>query len=245
MAAIFTVQYMGMEPMLALDSQDSGEVRFHKIVELIRTCQFGIHDLSRCTAQKKGEFYRLNMPLELGMDLGARYFGPHALASKRCLVMETERFRYQKALSDIGGSDIQAHQDSADEVARVIREWLVTEAAPEWIPPPSEIISRYQDFTVEEHERMTALGWQADEVQRLQIPEFKRNAAQWIARHRLGSSMLPDTASGNLPLGLIVKGKRGFVYSPHSPEAGLVDVVGIPKGTKVKCPYTGGLFITP
>jgi len=57
MAAIFTVQYMGMEPMLALDSQDSGEVRFHKIVELIRTCQFGIHDLSRCTAQKKGEFY--------------------------------------------------------------------------------------------------------------------------------------------------------------------------------------------
>ena len=244
MATIFSVQYMGMQPMLALDSQDSGEVRFHKILELVRTCRYGIHDLSRCRAQKEGEFYRLNMPLELGLDLGARYFGSGRLLTKRCLVMETEKYRYQKALSDIGGSDIQAHQDSAEEVAKIIREWLVTESTPPWRPPPSEIISRFEDFMAAEHERMMALGWKHKEVTSIQIPEFKVNSAKWIARQRNRRDLSHNPRS-KLPIGIPVRGKRGFLISPHAPNAGMVDAVGIPRGTTVECPYSGNLFIVP
>ena len=49
----------------------------------------------------------------------------------------------------------------------------------------------------------------------------------------------------DLPYGVPVPGKSGFVMSPFAPNAGLVDVRGIPSGTEVKDPYTGRTFFTP
>lgn len=48
----------------------------------------------------------------------------------------------------------------------------------------------------------------------------------------------------DLPFGELVPGKTGFVHSPYSKQD-LVDVSGIPTGTKVKCPYTGKTFRVP
>ncbi len=42
-----------------------------------------------------------------------------------------------------------------------------------------------------------------------------------------------------------IAGKPGFVYSPFSSEHRLVDVSGVPSGTKVKCPYTMKIFRVP
>jgi hypothetical protein len=50
---------------------------------------------------------------------------------------------------------------------------------------------------------------------------------------------------GDVPYGIPVADKPGFVTSPFSPAAGLVDVRGIPSGTAVKDPYTGKVFLTP
>ena len=49
----------------------------------------------------------------------------------------------------------------------------------------------------------------------------------------------------DLPLGQPVVGKKGYVYSPYAPDKGQVDVVDIPSGTKVKCPYTNKTFRVP
>lgn len=46
------------------------------------------------------------------------------------------------------------------------------------------------------------------------------------------------------PYGIPVPGKPGFVTSPFSTD-GEVDVTGIPSGTKVRCPYTRGIFRAP
>ena len=56
----------------------------------------------------------------------------------------------------------------------------------------------------------------------------------------------PSTpAATELPYGVPVPGKKGFVYSPYDKSAGFVDVRDISPGTKVRCPYTGKIFRVP
>lgn len=49
----------------------------------------------------------------------------------------------------------------------------------------------------------------------------------------------------DLPYGIPVPNKTGFVTSPYAPKSGYVDVRNFPSGTEVKDPYTGKTFLTP
>ncbi len=51
-------------------------------------------------------------------------------------------------------------------------------------------------------------------------------------------------APEQMPFGLPVPGKKGFVYSPFD-KTQMVDVRGIPPGKKVRCPYTSKIFLVP
>jgi hypothetical protein len=52
-------------------------------------------------------------------------------------------------------------------------------------------------------------------------------------------------ARRDVPYGIPVADKPGFVTSPFAPNEGLVDVRAFPSGTEVKDPYTGKIFLTP
>ncbi len=62
----------------------------------------------------------------------------------------------------------------------------------------------------------------------------------------------PQTApAARYPYGTRIAGRPGFVTSPHAPSQGLVDVRDpatqkpYARGTEVKCPYTGKIFLVP
>ena len=60
------------------------------------------------------------------------------------------------------------------------------------------------------------------------------------------ASVPPDKNSKrDIPYGIPVPNKPGFVTSPFSPKSGYVDVRGFPSGTEVKDPYSGKVFLTP
>ena len=86
------------------------------------------------------------MPLELGIFLGAKKFGVQEQKRKKCLILDTEQYRYQQFISDIAGQDIRAHKDTAKEIVTVIRNWLRNASRRQNIPSGSIIWEHYQDF---------------------------------------------------------------------------------------------------
>lgn len=62
---------------------------------------------------------------------------------------------------------------------------------------------------------------------------------------RAASMSNAQLTRADLPYGVPVPGRPGFVFSPYSPNGGYVDVRGFPSGTAVKDPYTGKIFLTP
>ncbi|HET9209783.1 MAG TPA: hypothetical protein VFR03_05265 [Thermoanaerobaculia bacterium] len=121
---IFVVFECGLQPRIASEQADSGRVRIDKIRDLIRSCRYSVHDISRIEALQPGDEPRFNMPFELGLDLGCRYYGAPRLRNKRCLILEKERYRYHRVLSDISGNDIRAHGEDPKVLMSEVRNWL-------------------------------------------------------------------------------------------------------------------------
>jgi hypothetical protein len=121
------------------------------------------------------------MPLELGLDIGCRVFARGKSTTKRCLILETRRYRFQKAISDLSNSDIAAHHDSPDVLVRVVRDWLVQEAGA--MPKSASAIwGRYLDFTADDFERLQAAGYTKGDIIGLPIIEVLAAMKRWTGR---------------------------------------------------------------
>ena len=145
---LFAVHDCGFRARSALEIEDSGEVRVQKIVRIIGESPFGIHDISHVEVDPKTKLPRFNMPLELGLFLGAKAYGDSANQGKRCIVFDKEPFRYQRFCSDLSGQDIRAHAGSVSLAIELVRNWLATTepAKGAVIPSGSVIAGRYKAF---------------------------------------------------------------------------------------------------
>ncbi len=148
-AAVFTVYYCGYIPRCALEIANSAQVRIEKLFRLIDGCQFGIHDISRTELDPGSRLPRFNMPLELGLFLGAQRFGTGRQKRKNCMIFDREPYRYQKFISDIAGQDISAHERDPAMLITKIRDWLsnVTHSKPQ--PGGNAIAAHFAAFQID------------------------------------------------------------------------------------------------
>ena len=136
---IFTVIKCGFEPQIAMEQVNSWDVRINKIKDLIKCSKLSIHDISRMGSPNGENLPRFNLPFELGMDLGCRTYGRGRLKDKKCLILEEKSDRYFKAISDISGNDIKAHQSEPQKLNKVVRSWIRAITGKRTIPGPRKI----------------------------------------------------------------------------------------------------------
>lgn len=185
---LFCIVYLGFHPRISRERSNSAENRVDKIRDLISDCKYSIHDISRSQAAKKGEYFRLNMPFELGMDYGCRHYFGDGRDLKCLLILDEKQYRYQAALSDLSGCDIEYHGADFQKAVRKVRNWLVTEAKLT-ADGASRILGHYTDFQGWHFEKQLAAGFSEDDIKDYPTNELLKAMQDWLA---LGKPLVAD-----------------------------------------------------
>lgn len=177
-AMLFSVVYFGYRPKLATGRLENGESRLEKIVGLISTSKFSIHDLSRCRALNAGDHQRMNMPFELGIDYGVRRSGGAQSASKRFLIFEGSQYELKRALSDLAGQDVEFHKNDFETVIKKVRDFFRVEAN---VPAPgtAKLVSDYVTFQGWMIEKKIAEGHSEKDALKLPTQERLDEMISW------------------------------------------------------------------
>lgn len=182
-AMAFCIIDLGFSPRLATENADNGASRLNRIRGLIESSQYGIHDLSRCRARTVGEYARFNMPFELGMDHASTVFGDGKLKKKTVLVLESKKYDYQKALSDISGWDIETHNNDVDTAVRIVRNWLV-EHAHAAKTGAAKIMGDYTAFQEWYWDTETASGASPADITQYPTMSVVRRMGDWFSQRK-------------------------------------------------------------
>lgn len=179
-ALVFVIHDAGFIARCALEISDAAQNRFNKILKIIAECKYGIHDLSRTELDAAFSLPRFNMPLELGIYLGCKWFGNKTQRAKSCLILDKEPYRYQKFISDIAGQDIYSHNNQPEEAIGLVRNWLRTESKRPGIPGKAMILKRYNQLQQE----LPRICQRAKiQVEELTLVDFIHFVNEWLKKN--------------------------------------------------------------
>lgn len=147
----------------------------------LEQCLYGVHDISFVALDASTRLPRFNMPLELGLFLGCKRFGPPAQRKKACLILDTERYRFQKYISDIAGQDIHKHDDDPEHAIIGLRDWLCAVSKRKMLPGGRAIVDRYRRFRADLPDLCAALKRQEDS---LIFPDWSEMISLWLQADR-------------------------------------------------------------
>lgn len=180
-AIVFTAYHLGFIARCSLEEDDGGEFRLTKIERMIQQCRFGINDLSAVSLDPRTNLPRFNMPLELGMFLGCKRFGPVNQGKKRMLILDSHPFRYRECISDISGQDIRCHGGEPERAIREVRDWLQGTSRRNGLAGGGEIVNHYRQFRSELPRICSGLHL---EPERLTFLDLSTVIAEWLRTSR-------------------------------------------------------------
>jgi len=148
-AIVFAIFDCGFRARCSLEEEDTGEVRIDKILRIIRNCRYGLHDISRTELCPDNNLPRFNMPLELGLFIGAKKYGNDEQSKKKYIVFDRDRYRFQMFISDIAGQDIKNHNNEPERAMRAVQSWLSSSSNRKTVPTFKTIQEHYSQFQID------------------------------------------------------------------------------------------------
>jgi hypothetical protein len=109
----------GLRPRATLELPGPNP-RLDRILELIAACRYSFHDLSLIEVRRGAP--RFNMPFELGLAIGRTQ---RRRPRHEWFVFEARRFRLQRSLSDLNGTDPYIHRAQPRQVLVELTNALV------------------------------------------------------------------------------------------------------------------------
>lgn len=162
-ALLFAIAVSGYTVRCALEDADGANIRFDKLRKLIGESRRTIHDLSRIELGANA-LPRFNMPFELGLAMGAKYFGGPKLRRNSALIMVRENYVLNAYLSDLGGNDPVAHNDDPHEVIRAVTRYLHATPQGRLLRGARNSIARFRRFKEALPAVVATFGRSEDEV---------------------------------------------------------------------------------
>jgi hypothetical protein len=124
LAYISGISAFGFVPRTTLEIP-GGTRRLDRIFQLIQSCRYSVHDLSRVELERKTpRTPRFNMPFELGLAVAWERFGRR---EHTWFVFEAKAHRLTKSLSDLSGTDEYVHGGTITGIFREICSAFVRE----------------------------------------------------------------------------------------------------------------------
>jgi hypothetical protein len=173
---IFAIYACGFRARSAREIDDGGQARIEKLYAIIGESRFGIHDLSRTELDPAHGLPHFNMPLELGLFLGAKRYGAKDQKLKRLLILNVEPYRYQRFISDLAGMDIHEHRGEPLRAVRETRDWLAN-VSRRTLPSGSRVVALYQSFLADLPDLAATLGFPTDQIPYV---DFERIVVEWL-----------------------------------------------------------------
>jgi hypothetical protein len=166
-ALLFAVTVSGYKVRCALEDDDAANIRFDKRRRLIRESARTIHDLSR-TELGKNDLPRFNMPFELGLAMGAKYFGSKVQRRNSALIMVREPYLLPSYLSDLAGNDPAPHGGDPHNVLGLVRRYLHVTPRGKLLPGPRSYITGFTKFKADLPGIAAELEWGSEDIDAFQ-----------------------------------------------------------------------------
>jgi hypothetical protein len=151
--------------------------RLERILDLIRQCEYSVHDLSRVEIDRAApQTPRFNMPFELGLSVALEKSGKDE--KRGWFVCESRNYRLAKSLSDLNGTDPFIHNGTIEGVFRELANMF---RRPGKQPTVQEMRLVYRKLG--KICRQFCTRREQDAIQRARIQGFMRNC------HRCGGGV--------------------------------------------------------
>jgi hypothetical protein len=138
-AYIVGLTQLGLTPVMPL-AIPGGRARIDRIFELLQTCRYSIHDLSRVQVNRaRANTPRFNMPFELGLAVAWSKLHPER---HTFFAMEAVRGRASQSLSDMAATDFNIHGNTEQGVMRELCNAFVRPGPRPTVPA---MMKRYAD----------------------------------------------------------------------------------------------------
>ena len=131
-----------------------GERRLDRILALIQSCRYSVHDLSRVELDRTApRTPRFNMPFELGLTVTWAKLHP---SRHTWFVCEAQNWRANKSLSDLNGTDLNVHGGTVAGIMRELCNAFVRRRGPR--PTVPQMMQTYRIISQRKAAIMSSAG---------------------------------------------------------------------------------------